>query len=135
MFLPPYSAPSSSYVMARARDTRRTELDGRFRLGSEIYLPADQILTATTYIRLEDGDSRADVVYRDYTPGMELLQRSTREDVEDAGERDYDFRLEDEKVFGTDHRLTADANFEFGIEDEDSKSLEIIETGDGQPQN
>lgn len=130
-----FSSPDTSYVYDQGRDTRRTELDGRFRFGSEIYLPADQILTATTYIRLEDGDSRADVVYRDYTPGMELLQRSTREDVEDAGESDYDFRLEYENVFGTDHRLTADANFEFGIENESSNLLQIIETGEGSPLN
>ncbi|MEX0780205.1 MAG: TonB-dependent receptor [Balneolales bacterium] len=109
-----------------------SELEGRLRFGADIFLPTDQLLTATAHLNIEDGEGISDVQYIDYTMDRDVIREINREDIEDQSENNYDFRLEYEKRFDEegDHRLTADADIEFGTEHESSFLNQTQEQGD-----
>ena len=122
----------TSYMYRQNSETIRTNRRGRIRFGADVYLPADQILTATAHINLQDNANTSDVAYTDYTDGNEVIRRIHREDIEDEQDNRYNFRLEYENRFhGDGHRLTADASFGFDREQEYSNLTQTIEQGSG----
>lgn len=118
-----------------------------FFFGADFFLPADQILTLSSRISIEDGEEDRERLYIDYDPNSpgvyrgasddwDILGLTNRRDIEEAREYDYDVRLEYEKKFsGDDHRFTVDADFEFGNEDEYTRLLEVVEEGSDDPRN
>lgn len=121
----------TTYAFSESSDVIEREIEGDVNFGADFYLPFDQIITFSSRISLESGEEDADLLYTDFnpsTPGVyrspfeewEILQRANRGNLEEARERDYDVRLEYENRFdGSDHRLTAELDYEFGDENED----------------
>lgn len=120
---------------SEAMDTER-EFD--INLGADYFITENQILTLSTRISVEAADTDRDVFYTDYDPdgsvvvrkvpdSWEVIRELNRNDLQEERQRDYDLRLQYENRFdGSDHRLTADFDFEFGSEDETSNLLETI---------
>ncbi|MEX0686146.1 MAG: outer membrane beta-barrel family protein [Balneolales bacterium] len=137
----------TTYAFDENTDIKERNLEGSFYFGADMYLPNDQILTASSRISLEGGGEDSDVLYTDYNPGVpgvyrnaqddwEIIQQTNRHDNRDMRENDFDLRLQYEKQFdGRDHLLTADADFEFGIENEESSLIEITLDEAGQTGN
>jgi outer membrane receptor protein involved in Fe transport len=137
----------TTFAFEESTDSRERELEGSTYFGADIFLPQDQVLTASARINLEGGRETTDVFYSDYDPGApgiyrtvfddwEIIQQTQRQNIEEARESDLDLRVQYEKQFdGRDHRLTADLDFEFGKENDDSNLNQIIELGDGTALN
>lgn len=137
----------TTYAYRETSESEETEKEASTYFGADFFLPANQILTLSSRISLENETEDSDVFYTDYDPGSpgvyrtvfdewDVLQRLNRNDVEENRENDFDVRLQYENRFdGSDHRLTADADFEFGQENQDSNLLESIQMGTGDPDN
>lgn len=134
---------SEATAYNRVSDSNEFEVDGGFRLGADIFLPRDQILTAYSYVDIESGEDESNIidteynvpenqVYREIDDSWDIDQRISEDELEEARERDVDFNLQYENQFdGSDHRLTADASFDFGTESEDVSILRELEEGTG----
>lgn len=137
----------TTYAYQETTESEETQKEGSAYFGADFYLPADQILTLSSRISLENETEDSDVLYTDYNPGgtgvyrsvfndWDVLQRVNRNDVEDNREKNFDVRMQYEKRFeGSDHRLTADADFELGNENRNSNLIELIEEGTGNAAN
>jgi len=137
----------TTYAYRETSESDETEREGSANIGADFFLPANQVITFSTRISLENEEEDSDVRYTDYNPSepgvyrnvfdsWEILQRTNRNDVEENRETDFDVRLQYENRFeGSDHRLTADADFEFGREDQNSNLIQLIETGTGNTLN
>lgn len=137
----------TTYAYRETTESDESEREGSAYFGADFYLPANQMLTFSSRISLENEREDSDVLYTDYNPGSpgiyrnvfeswEILQRTSRNDIEENRENDFDVRLQYENRFeGSDHRLTADADFEFGSEDQNSNLIQLIEEGEGNPLN
>lgn len=137
----------TTYAYRETSESEETEREGSAYLGADFFLPANQVLTLSSRISLENEEEDSDVLYTDYNPGepgvyrnvfdsWEILQRTNRNDIQENRENDFDIRLQYENRFeGSDHRLTADADFEFGQQDEHSNLIQQIEAGEGNPLN
>lgn len=137
----------TTYAYREITEQDETEREGSAYVGADFYLPANQILTFSTRISLENEEEDSDVRYTDYSPdepgvyrnvfeSWDILQRVNRDDIEENRENDFDVRLQYENRFeGSDHRLTADADFEFGTEDQNSNLIQLVQTGDVNPLN
>lgn len=137
----------TTYAYRETTESNETEREGSAYFGADFYLPASQMLTFSSRISLENEREDSDVLYTDYNPGSpgvyrnvfeswEIMQRTRRDDIEENRENDFDIRLQYENRFeGSDHRLTADADFEFGSEDQNSNLIQLIEEGQGDPLN
>lgn len=131
----------TTYVFRETNDVIESEIEGDINFGADFYLPFDQVLTFSSRISIEEGEEDGDLFYTDYTPNSpgiyrrlfdewEIQRQVNRRNLEEARETDYDIRLQYEKRFdGSDHRLTADADFEFGSESEDVTLSEDLEQG------
>lgn len=144
-----FGSPDTTYIYNQISDSRNYEVEGSLRLGADMYLPDDQMLTVSSRINLEGGEDKEKVVYTDYAIDEPLRQqlinnnigeliipdgidqRLTRNDREKAREQDFDFSLQYENRFrgNENHRLTADANLSFGREREHSTLMQSTEFG------
>lgn len=137
----------TTYAYQETSDSDEIQKEGSTYFGADFYLPANQTLTVSSRIGLEKENEDSEVLYTDYDPGSpgvyrsvydswNILQRINRNDVEKNRENDLDIRLQYENRFeGSDHRLTADADFEFGSEDQNSNLIQLIEAGEGDALN
>jgi outer membrane receptor protein involved in Fe transport len=137
----------TTFAFEESTDSRERELEGSTYFGADFFLPGEQVLTASARINLEGGRENTDVFYRDYDPGSpgiyqsvfdswDIVRQTQRENIEEARENDYSLRLQYENQFsGREHRLTADLDFEFGQENDDSNLNQIIQQGQGSPLN
>ncbi|MEX0662823.1 MAG: TonB-dependent receptor [Balneolaceae bacterium] len=137
----------TSYAFSETSDVIESEVEGSAYFGADFFLPADQLLTVSSRISLEDGEEDSDRFYTDYDTGQpgvyrdvsddwDILRLSNRRDIEQSREQDYDVRLQYENKFeGDDHRLTVDADYEFGNQNEDESLFEVVEEGSADSQN
>ncbi|NBC25880.1 MAG: TonB-dependent receptor [Bacteroidetes bacterium] len=137
----------TSFAFSESSDVTEQEVEGTVYFGADFFLPAEQILTISSRISIEDGEEDRERLFIDYLTGSDeifrsvgsdwdILRQTNRRDIEDKRESDYSTRLQYEKKFpGDDHRLTVDADYEFGSESEDSRLFEVIEQGAADPQN
>lgn len=137
----------TTYAYRETSESDETEKEGSAYFGADFFLPANQVLTVSSRISLENEAEDSDVRYTDYDPGetgvyrnvydsWDIMQRVNRNDIQENRENDFDVRLQYENRFeGSDHRLTADADFEFGQQDENSNLIQQIEAGTGNPLN
>jgi outer membrane receptor protein involved in Fe transport len=134
-----FAGPDTTYMYRENTDATEQELDGNIRLGADFYLGDTQVLTASTYIDMEQKNNIEDVTYTDlqYAQGAfdgEVMQQSLRNNDEDGSERDVDFNLEYEnKINGDDHKLTADASFDISRENSTTDIRETVQQGTGEP--
>jgi outer membrane receptor protein involved in Fe transport len=131
----------TTYVFRETQDVIEREREGDAYFGADFYLPANQVLTVASRISLENGQEDSDLFYTDYNPlepgvyrtvfnDWEVMQQSDRRNLENARESDFDIRLQYENKFdGDNHRLTADADFEFGSEHETVEQTGTVLTG------
>lgn len=121
----------TTYVFREISDVTETEGEGEVFFGADFYLPNDQTITASFDAERERGREDRDLSYADFQPGQpgiyrevfddwQVNQQYTRRNLEDAYEWDYEARLQYENRFDKsgDHRLLADASFEFGSDEE-----------------
>lgn len=137
----------TTYAYRETSESEETEREGSAYFGADFFLPANQVLTLSSRISIENEEEDSDVRYTDYDPSepgvyrsvydsWDIMQRVNRNDVQENRENDFDVRLQYENRFeGSDHRLTADADFEFGQQDENSNLIQQIEAGTGNPLN
>ncbi|MFN2372761.1 MAG: carboxypeptidase regulatory-like domain-containing protein [Cyclonatronaceae bacterium] len=135
----------TSYTFSERSDVTETELEGDAYFGAEFFLPRNQVLTLSSRISIEDGEEDRDRLYTDYItpPGVfrevsdswEILRQTNRRDIEQAREYNYSIRLQYENRFsGDDHRLSVDADYEFGSEDETARLFEVAGSAGNEPQ-
>lgn len=89
-------------------------------------------VSRSSRISVEDGEEDGDSFYTDYSPGSlgvyrlvfddwEIMRQANRSNREEAREKDYDINLKYQvHKAGPGHQLTAEADFEFGSEEERS---------------
>lgn len=128
----------TTYAYNEQSDALDTEREFDINLGADYFITPNQILTFSTRISVEREDGDRDVFYTDYNPtspgvvreaplDWDIIRELNRNDIEEERQTDYDFRLQYENRFdGSDHRLTADFDFEFGKEDANSNLLESV---------
>jgi len=131
----------TTFAYRENNESIETEREFGINLGADFYLPSDQILTVETRVNIEAELEDTDLLYTDFDPGSDevfqnirndwnIVQELDQNDVLDGRQGDYDFRVQYEKKFnGSEHRLTADADFEFGSESQDGELLEQFSTG------
>ncbi|WP_340103813.1 outer membrane beta-barrel family protein [Rhodohalobacter sp. 8-1] len=131
----------TTYVYRETNDVTERESEGDIDFGADFYLPREQVLTISSRISVEEGEEDGDLLYTDYLPNSpgvyrntfedwDILRQANRSNLEESRETDYDVRLSYEVKFdGSDHRLTAEADYEFGSEGEDVLLSEDIEQG------
>lgn len=131
----------TTYAYRETNDVTETEKEGDINFGADIYLPRNQILTLSSRISVEDGEEDGDLFFTDYQPTnsavyrrvfneWNIMRQANRNNLEQAREKDYDVRLQYEVQFdGSDHQLTADADYEFGSESQDVLLSEDVEQG------
>lgn len=137
-----FSGPDTTYMYREQTNATESEIDGDLRLGADIYLSENEVLTASSYFSVEKGKSREDIQYIDYrySPGAtsgksaEVLERVQRENAEESKERNLDFNLNYEnKINGDEHKLVADASIDISREHSQSNIKEEIQQGSGDP--
>lgn len=134
----------TTFAYSESSDWDEQQIEGSIDLGADIFLPAYQILTVEGRLNLETSDEDRMVNYIDYDPlndevyrsvknSWPVIAESIREVNDEQNESDYEARIQYEKKFGgnDDHMLTADADFEWGIEDENSLLDQRIVAGSG----
>lgn len=130
-----FAGPDTTYMYREQTEATESEVDGGIRLGADFYLSENEILTASTYINYERGNTREDITYTDmeYSQGAlygDTLERTLRENNEVTNERSFDFNLNYENKFdGNDHKLVADASFDISGENQTSNIEEIVRQG------
>jgi len=135
----------TTFAYRESSDWDEQEVEGSLDLGADIFLPGDQILTVEGRLNLEAGDEDRNVNYTDYDPlnneiyrsvnnSWPIIAESVRDVNDEQDESDYEARIQYEKIFGgnDDHILTADADFEWGIEEERSLLEQRIISGVGE---
>lgn len=134
----------TTYAYRELVDTEETEREANINFGADIYLPAEQLITLSTRISLENQTEDRDLNYTDYDPsndqvyrsisdGWGVVRQTTRDVIEDQRESDFDIRAQYEKTFNDerDHKLVADLDFEFGEEGEEVDFEQFIQQGTG----
>ena len=134
----------TTYAYRELIDTDETEREANINFGADIFLPAEQLLTLSARVNLEDQTEDRNLNYTDYDPTNDQVYRSvfdswdvlreTSQDVlEEQRESDFDLRAQYEKTFrdNGDHKLVADFDFEFGEEDGRNNFEQFVEQGTG----
>src|SRR6056297_249837 len=131
----------TTYAYSETNDVTESEREGNVDFGADIYLPREQILTFSSRISLENGEEDGDLLYTDFQPNSpgvyqqafdswNIIRQANRNNLEEGRETDYDFNLQYEAdLEGPDHMLTAEADFEFGSEDDETLLSENLEEG------
>lgn len=134
----------TTYAYNERSESVDIEREFDINLGADYFITPSQILTLSTRISLETEDTDRDVFYTDFDPAgsgvvreapanWDIIREINRNDLQEERQTDYDIRLQYENRFdGSDHRLTADLDFEFGSEDATSNLLESV-TSDSDP--
>jgi outer membrane receptor protein involved in Fe transport len=137
----------TTFAYRERNESLETEREFGINLGADIYLPENQILTVESRVNIETELEDTDLLYTDFDPGSDqvfqnirndwdIVQELDQNDILDGRQGDYDFRVQYEKKFeGSEHRLTADADFEFGSENQDGELLELFNSGGNGIQN
>ena len=134
-----FSGPDTTYMYRESTDANETELEGNLRFGADFYLSENEVLTASSYLSVEEEENFEDTGYTDleYSPGAfdgNVLQRINRDNNETENEKNLDINLEYEnKIEGEDHMLTADASFDISSEEASSSIEETLQQGSGDP--
>ncbi|WP_372633423.1 TonB-dependent receptor domain-containing protein [Fodinibius sp.] len=147
-----FSGPDTEYMYREETDAHESEVDGDFRFGADFYLSDDEILTASTYISLEQEVNEEDMIYTDweYTDWeysgdnfggnpMDYISASpeevTNRDTEETeNESNFDFNLDYENEFdGDEHKFEADASFDISRENADTDIDEVVQQGLADP--
>ncbi|MDZ7717391.1 MAG: outer membrane beta-barrel family protein [Balneolaceae bacterium] len=135
----------TTYAYNENFESVETEKEFDINFGGDYYITQSQILTLETRVSIQSEVEDSDVRYTDYNTGNNQIYREIRSDwdvirelnqndIQDARENDYDVRLQYENRFeGSDHRLTADVDFEFGTESQDAELLEVVSSDDSSP--
>lgn len=131
----------TTYAYSETNDVTESEREGDIDFGADFYLPREQILTFSSRISLERGEEDGDLFYTDYLPNSpgvyqqsfdswNIMRQANRNNLEEGRETDYDFNLQYEAdLEGPDHMLTAEADFEFGSESDNTLLSENLEEG------
>ena len=107
------------------RDQERGGLGSNIRLGTDIYLNENNILTFAGMYQFGDRNNISELQYRDFLEDGSLYQTVDRTDEEAEEKNDVEFDLSYTRKFkGKDHELVADAKF---IQDKDLEESDIIE--------
>jgi outer membrane receptor protein involved in Fe transport len=137
----------TTYAYSETNDVRESEREGDIDFGADFYLPREQVLTFSSRISLERGEEDGDLFYTDYQPNnpgiyqqafdsWNIMRQANRSNLEEGRELDYDFNLQYEAdLEGPDHQLTAEADFEFGSEDNQTLLSESLEEGSSDFRN
>ncbi|MCW9705624.1 outer membrane beta-barrel family protein [Fodinibius salsisoli] len=147
-----FSGPDTQYMYREQTDAQEAEIDGDFRVGADFYLSDNEILTASSYISLEQETNNEDMTYTDWAYSdwtyngdnfegnpMNYISGSPeeitlRDTEEEAHERNFDFNLDYEnKIDGDDHKFEADASFDISRENADTDINEIVREGAAAP--
>jgi outer membrane receptor protein involved in Fe transport len=124
-----FAGPQDSTMYSEQTDASESEIDGDLRFGADFYLSDSEVLTASSYISLEEETNNEDVRYIDYQylqgaqtgSNASVLDRTNRNSVEEENERNFDFNLDYEnKIEGDEHKLVADASFDISRENAQS---------------
>lgn len=136
---PDASSPDTTYMYSERTDARESEVDGDLRFGADFYLSENEVLTASSYISMEKETNNEDIHYTDYqyssgaTTGP-VIEQISRDNVEEARERNFDFNLDYENKFnGDEHKLVADASFDISRENAQTNIEEVVQQGSAAP--
>lgn len=134
-----FAGPDTTYMYREQTDADESEIDGDFRFGADFYLSDNEILTASTYISLEQETNNEDMLYTDmeYSEGAfssDILQQINRDTEEEGDESNFDFNLDYEnQIDGNDHKFVADASFDISRENTQTDIEEVIREGAADP--
>lgn len=122
-----YNGPDTTYSYRQDRESDRSGVEGGFRVGADIFMPADQKLTFQVEGELEDGLNKQTLIYRDFDADQNLIERTNRKDREEEDETELEFEISYLKEFDDfeEHKLTSDIQFETENETEKSDISEI----------
>lgn len=147
-----FSGPDTEYMYREETDANESEIDGDFRFGADFYLSDNEILTASTYISVEEETNEEDMLYTDWAYSdweydgnnfegnpmdyisaspQEITNRDT-EEIEDG--TNVDFNLDYEKKYdGNEHKFEADASFDMSWENAETDIVETVQQGSADP--
>jgi len=120
-----FAGPQDTTMYSEQTDASESEIDGDVRLGADIYLSENEVLTASAYVSAEKETNEEDVNYTDYQylqgaqngNNASVLDRTNRTSVEEQDGQNFDFNLDYENKFdGDEHKLVADASFDISRE-------------------
>ncbi len=107
------------------RDQRRGGFGSHVRLGTDVYLDLQNIITFEGIYHYGSRDNFAELTYNDYTEDNALYQKIIRTDREAEGRNDVQLSFQYKHLFpGEKHELFFDSKFE---QDKDLEESEITE--------
>ena len=134
-----FAGPDTTYMYRERTDAQESEVDGDLRFGADFFISENQVLTASAYLSAERQENDEDITYTDYeySPGAfqgNVIEEVFRDNNEIEDEQNLDFNLDYENKFdGDDHKLVADASFDFSLEEADTDIREIVRQGIEDP--
>ncbi len=122
-----FNSPDTSFVYSQDQERIREEFGGDVRVGAEIFLGEQQILTPSVFFRYRDRSNTSDTFYRDMDLSGTMLREVFREDLEDSERTNFEFDLKYEFNISNnnDEKLTADFQVDYQPEMDNSNLREF----------
>jgi len=113
----------SSYTTDISREMRRKGLANSFRIGGDIYINENNIITASGVFRISDENGKDDIVYANRDIDHALVSRINRFNDEYEDETSLEYNINYSRVFAgnKEHKLTVDLQYQDNKETEDSE--------------
>jgi len=120
-----FANQDTSYITRSFNDRNRGGLANSFRIGTDINITDNDIITAAGMIRISDEENITDIFYEDYNSLDELVRNTKRHEVEIEDDDNFQYQLMYKKILpGKDHELTVELQYQDNTEVEDSKMEE-----------
>lgn len=122
----------TSYTTNIEREMRRKGLSNSFRLGGDIYINENNIITASGIYRISDDNGKDDIIYSNRDINNSLVSRIHRFNDEYEDETSLEYNINFTRTFSghEEHKLTVDMQYQDNKETEDSDIREMEISGE-----
>ncbi|MEM8894403.1 MAG: TonB-dependent receptor, partial [Bacteroidota bacterium] len=122
----------STYFTDRTTDRIRGGFSNNIRTGMDLFINEKNSITMSLLYRRSDEDNEGTIIYRDLDEDLNLINVTTRTDLETELDQNLEYNLNYKKTFNnSDHILTAD--FQYRESEENAGSDFVEQYSNEQP--
>ncbi len=115
----------STYFTDRTTDRIRGGFSNNIRTGTDLFINEKNSITMSLLYRRSDEDNKGTIIYRDLDEDLNLINVTTRTDLETELDQNLEYNLNYKKTFNNpDHILTAGFQYR---ESEENASSDFVE--------
>ncbi len=120
-------------ITDQQNDRSRASLGGNLRAGADWTINDWNTLTFSGLVGYDDEVNRTNITYRDFTPEMELIEETTRNQIENESDENVEFQLNHRKTFPIEnHEWTSSIQYQLNNDTELADITEQV-LGYGDP--